>query len=86
MCKINLERGNSSEVVTPRKIRELKSDLRRAGFIDRPGKGSHTVWQHPRLANSLTISGRDGDDALPYQEKDVRLALIAARRTEETEL
>jgi hypothetical protein len=25
------------------------------------------------------------DDALPYQEKDVRLALLAARRAEERE-
>jgi predicted RNA binding protein YcfA (HicA-like mRNA interferase family) len=73
------------EVVTPRKIRELKADLRRAGFIERPGKGSHTVWQHPRLTNSLTLSGGDRDDALPYQEKDVRLALVAVRRAEETE-
>lgn len=57
----------------PRKIRELKADLRKAGFIQRAGKGSHTVWQHPNLPEDpMTISGHDGDDAQPYQEKDIR--------------
>jgi predicted RNA binding protein YcfA (HicA-like mRNA interferase family) len=67
-------------------IRELKADLRRAGFVERPGKGSHTVWQHPKLANSLTLAVGDRDDALLHQEKDVRLALAAARRAEENEI
>ncbi|MBA3415976.1 MAG: type II toxin-antitoxin system HicA family toxin, partial [Chloroflexia bacterium] len=33
----------------PRKIRQLESDLRRAGFVERTdrGKGSHRVWTHP---------------------------------------
>ena len=56
----------------PREIRELKADLRRAGFVPRPGKGSHTVWEHPLVPDSLAVSGSDGNDALPYQEKDVR--------------
>jgi hypothetical protein len=30
----------------PRKIRELKAELRRAGFVERPAKGSHTFWEH----------------------------------------
>ena len=60
----------------PKKIRELKAMLRKAGFYSRPGKGSHTVWVHPALPrNELTISGGDGDDARPYQEKDVRKIL-----------
>ena len=50
--------------------------LRKAGFYFRPGKGSHTVWVHPALPrDELTISGEDGDDARPYQEKDVRKML-----------
>ena len=56
----------------PRKVRELKADLRRAGFSEQPGKGSHTGWQHPLLADKLTLSGHDGDDARPYQERMVR--------------
>ena len=47
--------------------------LRKAGFVSRPGKGSHTVWIHPALdRDELTLSGGDGNDAKPYQEKDVR--------------
>jgi len=59
----------------PKKIRELKRMLLKAGFTSRPGKGSHTVWSHPLLAYSLTLSGKDGADADRYQERDVRNAL-----------
>jgi predicted RNA binding protein YcfA (HicA-like mRNA interferase family) len=55
----------------PKKIRELKSMLKKAGFTSRSGKGSHTVWSHPLLDYSLTISGKDGADAERYQERDV---------------
>jgi predicted RNA binding protein YcfA (HicA-like mRNA interferase family) len=57
----------------PKKIRQLKAMLRRAGFTRRPGKGSHTVWTHPRTpGKSVTVAGQDGDDAKPYLEKEVR--------------
>ena len=56
----------------PKKIRELKVILRKAGFSSRPGKGSHTFWVHPALTDRITIAGADGDDAKPYQEKKVR--------------
>ena len=59
----------------PKKIRELKEDLRKAGFTSRTGKGSHTVWSHPRLTEVVVLSGNDGDDAKPYQERDVRRIL-----------
>lgn len=65
----------------PRKIRQLKADLRRAGFVltDR-GKGSHEVWEYPAVTiASVTLSGRDGADARPYQERDVRLAIESVR-------
>ncbi len=61
----------------PKKIRELKSLLQRAGFVMRAGKGSHTVWSHDKLEESITVSGHDGDDAKPYQERDV-LRMIQA--------
>jgi hypothetical protein len=35
------------------------------------GKGSHTKWSHRRLADKLTLSGNDGDDAKSYQESAV---------------
>ncbi len=59
----------------PKKIRELKSLLLKAGFDWRPGKGSHTAWEHPLLSEPIILSGQDGADAKPYQERDVRKAL-----------
>ncbi len=68
----------------PRKIRELKADLRRAGFVWRPAKGSHTVWVHPLLsAVRVTISGNDGTDARDFHEREVRQALAQLRAVEE---
>jgi hypothetical protein len=59
----------------PKKIRELKGLLAKAGFTCRPGKGSHTKWFHSRLPRPVVLSGGDGDDAKPYQEADVARAL-----------
>ena len=42
-----------------------------AGFVDRGGKGSHRNFMHPS-GIVLTVSGRKGDDAKPYQLKLVR--------------
>ncbi len=59
----------------PKKIRELKSLLSQAGFIEKPAKGSHSKWSHPLVSFSVIMSGKDGSDAKPYQEKQVFLAL-----------
>lgn len=60
----------------PPKIRQLKAKVQKEGFKRVPGKGSHTRWRHPLLPDLvLVISGNDGDDAKPYQEKEVRDAL-----------
>lgn len=65
----------------PRKLRQLRADLSRNGFIKESGrgKGSHTFWTHPLLSYPVVLSGRDGDDADHYQERDVRNALRDAR-------
>ncbi|HEX9989160.1 MAG TPA: type II toxin-antitoxin system HicA family toxin [Chloroflexia bacterium] len=64
----------------PRKVRQLKADLHKAGFVWRPGNGSHTVWTHWLLPDEqVTISGNDGDDAQRYQEGRVRKALKKLR-------
>jgi len=55
----------------PKKIRQLKAMLLKAGCHPESGKGSHAKWSHPKLANKLTLSGKDGADAKRYQEKDV---------------
>ena len=59
----------------PKKVRELKQMLRQLRFEEIPGKGSHTNWIHPLYAGKLTISGKDGSDAKPYQEKAVQRAI-----------
>ena len=59
----------------PKKIRELKQILRKSGFTEIAGKGSHTNWTHPNYLGKLTISGQDSADAKRYQEKDVDLAI-----------
>jgi predicted RNA binding protein YcfA (HicA-like mRNA interferase family) len=62
----------------PRKIRELKTQIKREGFIYLPkrGKGSHERWRHPLLRKTLTIAGKDGDDVPPYLEKQLQQLLI----------
>lgn len=57
----------------PRKIRELKAQILREGFLYLPkrGKGSHERWRHPLLRKTLTIPGKDGDDVPHYLEKQL---------------
>ncbi|MBF2014445.1 MAG: type II toxin-antitoxin system HicA family toxin [Rivularia sp. T60_A2020_040] len=57
----------------PRKIRELKAQIAREGFVYLPkrGKGSHERWRHPLLKKTMTIPGKDGDDVPPYLEKQL---------------
>ena len=59
----------------PRKIRELIHDLEAAGFINLGGKGSHRKFAHPRLQQTVIISGNPGDDAKRYQEDAVKYAM-----------
>ena len=67
----------------PKKIRELKQILKKAGFQKVPGKGSHTNWTHPLYSGKVTISGKDGSDAKPYQEKEIRQAIQEVNRRKE---
>ena len=47
----------------PRKIRQLVSELAKAGFMPVPGgKGSHRKFRHARLPGSVILSGADGDE------------------------
>ena len=59
----------------PRKKRELRRELERAGFRKRDGKGDHTVYTHPLVPGHVSIDGKDGDDARKYDEKNVKHAL-----------
>jgi predicted RNA binding protein YcfA (HicA-like mRNA interferase family) len=55
----------------PRKIRELIGDLEREGFVNRGGRGDHRNFEHAK-GMRVTLSGQLGDDAKPYQEREVR--------------
>lgn len=63
----------------PRKIRELIRDLERAGFTYRGGRGSHRNYEHSSGAHT-TISGKLGDDAKTYQEREVKRVIEESRQ------
>ncbi|MGA7933236.1 MAG: type II toxin-antitoxin system HicA family toxin [Kovacikia sp.] len=45
-----------------------KDYAQKTGFSEHLGKGSHTKWLHPLYPGRVTLSGKDGNDAKPYQE------------------
>ena len=63
----------------PKKIRELISMLEKAGFSNRGGKGSHRNFLH-LSGVKVTISGKLGNDALKYQEKEVKSKITEAKK------
>ena len=63
----------------PRKIRQLIYDLRSSGFINRGGKGSHRNFLHEKGV-TITISGKLGDDAKPYQERLLKQKIKEAKK------
>lgn len=69
----------------PRKIRELKAQIVREGFIFLPkrGKGSHQRWRHPLIRKTLTVPGKDGDDVPLYLEKQLKKLLTELRNLRE---
>ena len=64
----------------PPKIKQLITKLEKAGFVNRGGKGSHRNFAHPKVAKPITISGKTGDDALHYQERDVKKAVEESKK------
>jgi hypothetical protein len=68
----------------PRKLRQLRADLREAQFSVDHQTGSHQIWKHRLLPGiSVNLAGSDGADAKPYQEVQVRRALQALRDAQE---
>ncbi len=62
----------------PRKIRELVRDLKKSGFTNRGGKGSHRNYEHPKGIR-VTVSGQLGADAKVYQEREVQKVIEESR-------
>ncbi|MDM9383110.1 type II toxin-antitoxin system HicA family toxin [Chlorogloeopsis sp. ULAP01] len=70
----------------PKKIRQLKAILLKAGFVYRPAKGSHSFWTHPLIPDEpVTIAGKDGDDAPRYLEKQVNRVLDKLEEMQKSE-
>ena len=65
----------------PRKIRERIQELKDAGFYEIPGgKGLHRKFTHLQYAGAVTLSGKTGDDAKPYQEKQIKQAIEQVKK------
>jgi predicted RNA binding protein YcfA (HicA-like mRNA interferase family) len=65
----------------PRKVRQLVADLEGAGFVLVPGgKGSHRKFRNSKFPGAVILSGKDGDDARHYQERQVRNAIREATK------
>jgi predicted RNA binding protein YcfA (HicA-like mRNA interferase family) len=61
-----------------RKVRELIADLEKAGFVNRGGKGAHRNFEHSKGIR-VTLSGKPGDEAKKYQEREVKQAIEEAK-------
>jgi predicted RNA binding protein YcfA (HicA-like mRNA interferase family) len=77
--------GSAKTISMPRKIRELKAQISREGFVYLPkrGKGSHERWRHSLLKKTLTIPGKDGDDVPRYLEKQLGELLAELEKLKE---
>ncbi len=67
----------------PTKLRELRRELRRAGWSITRQRGSHEVWTHPLVSLPVILVGKDSQDAHRYQVADVTAAVEASREAEE---
>ena len=56
----------------PRKLRDLIADLRRAGFVQEPARGSHRKFRHPKGVTAILSGHHEGVDAKHYQGKQTR--------------
>jgi len=63
----------------PPKIRILEKQLKKAGFIRLPGKGSHRKFVHVSGVR-VTLSGKAGADAHPYQVSEAKHALALVKK------
>ncbi|HWS83268.1 MAG TPA: type II toxin-antitoxin system HicA family toxin [Ktedonobacteraceae bacterium] len=57
----------------PRKLRQLRADLKAAGAFIKTQEGSHQKWAHPQTSAIMILAGKDGKDAQSYQERDLQV-------------
>lgn len=67
----------------PRKLRQLRADLKSAGAYIATQVGSHQKWRHPKVAGAqVELAGNDGKDAKHYQEKELKQFLQLIREAQ----
>lgn len=76
---LQCSREHAGEERMPRKVRELRADLRRDGWSIARQRGSHETWRHPLVSTPVVLAGKDSDDAGRYQEREVQDAIRASR-------
>jgi predicted RNA binding protein YcfA (HicA-like mRNA interferase family) len=60
----------------PKKLAQLLTDLAKAGYVNRGGKGSHRNYEHA-CGHRLVVSVHKGE-AKPYQQRDIEEAIRIA--------
>jgi predicted RNA binding protein YcfA (HicA-like mRNA interferase family) len=65
------------DTFVPKELAQLLTDLAKAGFVNRGGKGSHRNYEHP-CGYRLLVSVHKGE-AKPYQQRDVEAAIKAVK-------
>ncbi len=63
----------------PRKLRQLRADLKAAGAYIKTQEGSHQKWVHPQTNAIMVLAGKDSKDAQIYQERDLKTFLRAIK-------
>jgi hypothetical protein len=58
----------------PRQKQDMRRDLRDARFSERQGKADHTMFSHPLVRRHVAVDGKDGADAEPFDETNLRRA------------
>ncbi len=64
----------------PKKLAQLLTDLAKAGYVNRGGKGSHRNYEHA-CGYRLVVSVHKGE-AKPYQQRDIEEAIRNAKEWE----
>ena len=82
MIAIAITQANTGRSI---KKRDIRRDYRAAGFRERQGRGDHVVYSHPLVPKHYAVDGKEGADALPYDERNLRQALDALAEAERRE-
>jgi predicted RNA binding protein YcfA (HicA-like mRNA interferase family) len=58
----------------------LITDLKRAGFVEGPARGSHRKFRHPKGVTAVLSGHSEGANPLPYQERHVHQVIEETKK------